>query len=59
MASEPMVANPFPRWLLAGYGIVWAAMAIGVRDWPTWALENLPVILAIGILAATHRRFTF
>ena len=59
MASEPAAENRFPRWLLAIYGIVWSATAIGVRDWPTWALENILVVLAVAILVATHRRFAF
>ncbi len=59
MATAPPAANRFPLWLLGIYGALWAVMAIGVRDWPTWALENLLVVAAVAILVATHRRFPF
>ena len=59
MASEPPAHDRFARRLLVIYALVWVVMAIRPRDWPTWALENLLVVFAIGILMATHRRFTF
>src|SRR6185436_12759436 len=51
--------NPFLRALLAGYVLIWIGTAIGPRDWPTWSLENLPVVAVVVGLVATHRRFTF
>ena len=56
---EPPADRRFPPRLLAFYGIVWLVAAIAPRDWPTWALENLFVVFAVGILVATHRRFAF
>jgi putative membrane protein len=59
MSPEPSAQNRFPRALFVIYGLVWLAMAIAPRDWPTWALENLPVIVTVAILVATRTRFTF
>ncbi len=59
MSPEHPASTRFALRLLGLYALVWAAAAIGVRDWPTWALENLPALLGVGILAATHRRFAF
>ena len=52
-------ANRFLQILLAAYAVVWILTAIQPRDWQTWALENLLVVVFVGILAATYRRFTF
>jgi putative membrane protein len=58
-APPPFRTNRFLRAVLAIYALVWIAMAIGPRDWPTWALENLLVFLVVAVLAATYRRFPF
>jgi len=52
-------SNRFLRALIAGYAILWFASAIGPRDWPTWSLENLPVVLVVVALFASFRRFRF
>lgn len=58
-ASPPFSSNRFLHFLLAGYALVWIGAAIRPRHWPIWALENLPVVIFIAILALTYRRFTF
>src|SRR5687767_9850005 len=51
--------NRFLHVLVATYAVVWILTAIQPRDWQTWALENLLVVVFVGILAATYRRFPF
>jgi len=58
-ASPPFSSNRFLQAMLSGYALVWIAAAIMPRDWPTWALENLLVVIAIGVFAVTYRRFAF
>ena len=58
-ASPPFSSNRFLQILLAGYALVWIGAAIRPRDWPTWALENIAVVIFLAMLAATYRRFTF
>jgi putative membrane protein len=41
------------------YGAVWLWAAIAPWDRPTWLVENLLVLAAVALLAATHRRFVF
>jgi putative membrane protein len=55
----PFHANRFLQLVIAGYAILWIAMAIAPRDWPTWILENIFVVLALGFLILTYRRFAF
>jgi putative membrane protein len=45
--------------LLIFYALVWITLAIKPRDWLTWTLENLLVLVFVGALAATYRRFAF
>ena len=52
-------ANRFLQLILAAYAVVWCATAIAPRDWPTWLLENLLVVITVGGLALTYRRFAF
>lgn len=52
-------ANRFLQILLAAYAAVWIVTAIHPRDWQTWALENLLVVVFAGILVVTWRRFAF
>ena len=58
-ASPPFFSNRFLQIVLAGYALVWFGAAIRPRDWPTWALENIAVVIFLAMLAATYRRFTF
>jgi putative membrane protein len=59
MCPESPAQNRFPHVLLAIYALAWLAMAIAPHDWPAWVLENMPALVAVGILVATRRRFTF
>jgi putative membrane protein len=43
--------------LAAAFGAWWVALAIAPLHRADWALENVLVVLAVGILALTHRRF--
>ncbi|HNP36574.1 MAG TPA: DUF2238 domain-containing protein [Woeseiaceae bacterium] len=43
-------------WLLVFFGVlIWSA--IGPHDYPTWALEVAPAVIAFGILVYTRKRF--
>jgi putative membrane protein len=57
--GKPFASNRFLQILSALYALVWLVAAIGPRDFPTWALENLLVVLFVALLAATYRRFAF
>ncbi len=48
-----------PQWLLAGYVLVWALLAIAPFDRRDWALENILAVLFVAGLVATYRRFQF
>lgn len=39
------------------FGVIWLLLAIGPRHRADWALENALVVLAVLVLALTHRRF--
>lgn len=52
-------ANRFLTFLLLIYAIIWIALAVAPRDRAAWVLENLLVVLFVGALAVTFRRFTF
>jgi putative membrane protein len=52
-------ANPMLRRLCWVYALVWLAAALSPSDRETWLLENGLVFLIVGLLIATHRRFTF
>jgi putative membrane protein len=52
-------ANRFLIFLLLFYAIIWIALAIAPRDRAAWVLENLLVVLFVGALAFTFRRFAF
>lgn len=59
IAPQPFSVNRFLHILLAAYALVWISAAITPRDWQTWALENLLVVIFVGILVLTYRRFAF
>ena len=48
---------PYLRFLLGSLAAVFVWSRVNPRDLTTWWLEVFPVILAIPILVATHRRF--
>ena len=45
--------------LIAGYALLWLALAIAPKYRSDWLLENLLVFVFVGLLAATYRRFQF
>jgi putative membrane protein len=47
------------RALALGYAVLWGVAAISPLDREDWLLENGLVFLAVILLVATHRRFTF
>jgi len=49
----------WPLCLLIFVGVVLVWSWVGARDRGTWWLESFPALIAIGILAATYRRFRF
>ncbi|MGE0313837.1 MAG: DUF2238 domain-containing protein [Lautropia sp.] len=49
--------NRFAAGLLAAFLVVFAVLAVDPHDRTTWALENILVGTAIGVLARHHRRF--
>lgn len=48
-----------PKILLAFYMILFSVLAIEPYDRTTWFVENLPVLIAVGILILWHRSFVF
>ena len=58
-ATTSFTANRFLHLVLTAYALVWVGAAINPRDWLTWVLENILVVIFAGLLAATFRRFTF
>jgi putative membrane protein len=60
-AADPLRAD-FPRnrllqGLAAAYGLWWLLLAVAPYNRFDWFLENLLVVLFVGLLAATYRRF--
>jgi putative membrane protein len=47
------------RWLVAGYAVVWAALAVSPVDRQTWLLENTLVFALVAVLLALRGRFHF
>lgn len=52
-------AAAFPALCLGLFALVWVSLAIAPWDRPTWALENLPTVVIVGVCIATYRRFQF
>ncbi|MDD3592680.1 MAG: DUF2238 domain-containing protein [Sulfurovum sp.] len=48
-----------PRILLAFYLLLFSVLAIEPYDRATWLVENIPVLIAVGILTVWHRSFVF
>ena len=51
--TRPFASNRFLHGVLAVYALVFIATAIAPRDWQTWGLENILVVLCVGVLAFT------
>jgi putative membrane protein len=51
--------DPFVRWLVVAYAILWIGLAIAPRYRSDWLLENLLVFAFAGVLLATRKRFRF
>jgi putative membrane protein len=49
----------FPKILLGLYIILFVILAISPYDRATWLAENLPVLIAVGILILWYRSFVF
>ena len=49
----------FPLLWLLGLAAVVAWSAMGPTGWLVWWMEALPALLAVGILAATYKKFRF
>lgn len=47
------------HWLVAGYAVVWAVLAVSPLDRQTWLLENLLVFGFAAMLLAMRGRFRF
>jgi putative membrane protein len=58
-AGKPFTANRLLQIVAAVYAVIWIVAAIAPRDFLTWALENLLVVLFVALVAATYRRFAF
>ncbi len=55
----PLGRNPLLQALLAGYAVLWLALAIAPKYRSDWLLENLLVFAFVAVLWATRRRFAF
>lgn len=53
----PARARKLPLVLAAAYAAIWSLAALSPPDRQTWLLENVLVFAAVGLLAATWRRF--
>jgi len=53
------VHKQFAPGLLLIYLLLFAVLAINPYDRATWWAENLPVMITVGLLAATYSRFQF
>lgn len=51
--------STYQRLLLLTVGAVFVWSAIAPRDWFTWVLEVMPVLLVLPVLALTYTRFPF
>jgi putative membrane protein len=51
--------NSFTLTLLAVYLLLFASLAVNPYDRAIWWAENLPVLIAVGLLVATYPRFQF
>ena len=49
--------SSYPKWLLALFGVYWAAWAIRPADRQDWLLENFLTVVCVATLAWTYRRF--
>src|SRR5688572_8275259 len=56
---QPFASNRSLHGILAAYSIVFIVTALTADDRLTWVLENILVVLGVGVLAWTHRRFAF
>ena len=57
--APPFGTNRFLHALMVVYALVFLATAIAPRDRTTWALENILVVLSVGALVVSYRRFAF
>lgn len=55
----PFQKNRGLQFICLAYGAFWLLLAIEPRNRFDWALENLLVLLSVGILLTTHRKYVF
>lgn len=54
-----MTGDTLPAVLLAALALLWIVLAIEPVDRETWVLENTLLVLFVGALVASYRRFRF
>jgi putative membrane protein len=57
--SLPFHKNRGLQFICLAYGAFWLFLAVEPRNRFDWALENTLVVLSVGILLATHRKYVF
>ncbi len=53
------VRDRVPLLCIGSFTLIWGAFALSPYDRATWALENIPTVVIVGLCVATHRRFRF
>ncbi len=48
-----------PATCLAVFSLLWVGLAVAPYDRATWALENIPTVVIVGLCIASYRRFRF
>lgn len=59
MTDSVHMKNTFPYTLLAIYILLFSLLAVHPYDRATWWAENIPVLVAVGLLAVSYRWFQF
>lgn len=59
LAGFAAVSVRLHQGLLAGYLLLWAALAVAPIDRRDWMLENILAVVTIGLLLGTYRWFRF
>jgi putative membrane protein len=59
MQSESALSRLFPHGLAIAFLVLWAALAVNPVMRDVWWAENIPVMAAFLLLAATYRTFRF
>jgi len=59
MGNESVLSRWFPHGLAAAFLVLWTALAVNPVMRDVWWAENIPVMAAFLLLAATYRAFRF